>query len=66
MRLIEVDGRYEAESSYDERTIPKAVGFRWGPAAKDWYTNYPDVAANAKIELNAKCKGNCLKAGRDF
>lgn len=45
MQLVERDGRYEAESTYDERTIPKAAGFRWDPSFKVWYTTRPDVAA---------------------
>ncbi len=65
MRLIEVDGRYEAESSYDERTIPKAAGFRWDSSAKVWYTNYPDVAANLIQYADSGLKARILEAAEE-
>ena len=41
MRLL-VDGtRYIAESQYEERAIPKAAGFRWHPARREWWTEDP-------------------------
>jgi len=65
MRLIEIDGRYEAESSYDERTIPKAAGFRWDPSSKVWYTNYPDVAAELIQYADSGLKARILEAAEE-
>ena len=65
MRLIEVDGRYEAVSSYDERTIPKGAGFRWDPSSKVWYTNYPDVAANLIQYADSGLKARILEAAEE-
>ncbi|MCK9593987.1 MAG: hypothetical protein M0Q91_18455 [Methanoregula sp.] len=62
MRLIEANDRYEAESTYDERTIPKGAGFRWDPASKVWYTNYPDVAAALIQYADASLKARILEA----
>ena len=65
MRLIEANDRYEAESSYDERTIPKGAGFRWDPSAKVWYTNYPDVAAELIQYADASLKARILEAAEE-
>jgi len=65
MRLIEANDRYEAESSYDERTIPKGAGFRWDSTSKVWYTNYPDVAANLIQYADASLKARILEAAEE-
>jgi len=65
MRLIEANGRYEAESTYDERTIPKAAGFRWDPSTKVWYTNYPDVAAELIQYADSGLKARILEAAEE-
>jgi len=65
MRLIEANDRYEAESTYDERTIPKGAGFRWDPASKVWYTNYPDVAANLIQYADSGLKARILEAAEE-
>ncbi len=36
---------YVAESTYDERDIPKAAGFRWDPATRRWWTSDATKAA---------------------
>jgi SWI/SNF-related matrix-associated actin-dependent regulator 1 of chromatin subfamily A len=65
MRLIETHDRYEAESTYDERTIPKAAGFRWDPSSKVWYTTYPDVAANLIQYADSGLKARILEAAEE-
>jgi SWI/SNF-related matrix-associated actin-dependent regulator 1 of chromatin subfamily A len=65
MRLIEANGRYEAESTYDERTIPKAAGFRWDPSSKVWYTTYPDVAAELIQYADSGLKARILEAAEE-
>jgi SWI/SNF-related matrix-associated actin-dependent regulator 1 of chromatin subfamily A len=46
MIAIEQRGpRYIAKATYDQRTIPKAAGFRWDGAMKYWYTTDAQVAA---------------------
>ncbi len=65
MRLIEANGRYEAVSSYDERTIPKAAGFRWDPKANVWYTNYPDTAAELIQYADSILKARILEAAEE-
>ena len=40
MELIKVDQIYELiNSSFDQRMIPKAAGFRWNPSKKRWWTD---------------------------
>lgn len=65
MRLIETHDRYEAESTYDERTIPKAAGFRWDPSTKVWYTNYPDIAAELIQYADSGLKARILEAAEE-
>jgi SWI/SNF-related matrix-associated actin-dependent regulator 1 of chromatin subfamily A len=65
MRLIEANDRYEAVSSYDERTIPKAAGFRWDPSSKVWYTTYPDVAAELIQYADSGLKARILEAAEE-
>ncbi len=45
MQLIEQGSRFVAVSTYEERDIPKAAGFRWDPAKKQWWTDRQDKAA---------------------
>lgn len=45
MELIQQGDRYIAVSTFEEREIAKAAGFRWDPAAKQWWTNREDRAA---------------------
>lgn len=37
--------RFEAHTRYEERTIPKAAGFRWDRDAKCWWTASAELAA---------------------
>ena len=39
MRLYKQDRKWLTESSYQEKHIPKAAGFRWDPAARTWWTD---------------------------
>ena len=41
MLLTRQNDRYEAITTFDERSAPKEAGFRWDPALKRWWT--PDV-----------------------
>lgn len=45
MRLTKANGRYELESSYEERNAPKHARFRWDPKAKKWWTDDVKKAA---------------------
>lgn len=45
MRLIKDSDRWVAESSFEERAVPKAAGFRWDAGAKRWWTDRPERAA---------------------
>ena len=44
MIVTETRGRWEAQSSYAERHIPKSAGFRWDPVAKVWWTDDEEKA----------------------
>lgn len=39
------DGRYIAHSTYEQRALPKAAGFKWDGRDKVWFTLDPAVAA---------------------
>ena len=45
MTLTHSGDRFECQSGYENRHIPKAAGFRWDPTAKLWWTKYTDAAA---------------------
>jgi SWI/SNF-related matrix-associated actin-dependent regulator 1 of chromatin subfamily A len=45
MELIQQGDRYIAVCSFEEREIAKAAGFRWDPAAKQWWTSREERAA---------------------
>ncbi len=45
MQIIEENGIWIARSSYAEKDIVKAAGFRWNPTKKIWYTNKAEIAA---------------------
>jgi len=47
MQITQRRGRWEAISSYEERAIVKAAGFRWDPNARIWYTT--DLARAAQL-----------------
>ncbi len=36
---IRNDGLYNCDSHYDDRLIPKALGFRWNPERRVWWTD---------------------------
>lgn len=48
MRLVKQGARYVAQSSYEERHIPKAAGFRWDGMMRVWYTDRAEVAARLR------------------
>lgn len=39
MHITKIEGRYVATSSYEERGIVKAAGWRWNPATRQWWTD---------------------------
>jgi SWI/SNF-related matrix-associated actin-dependent regulator 1 of chromatin subfamily A len=45
MQVDKVGSVWVARSTYEERAIPKAAGFRWDSGAKRWYTRDPAIAA---------------------
>lgn len=47
VKLVKRGDRYVAVSTYDERHIPKAAGFRWDKDERCWWTK--DVATAAKL-----------------
>ena len=40
-----IGARFVARASFEQREIPKAAGFRWDPAARQWWTASADIAA---------------------
>jgi len=44
--VVQLGSRWIAKSSFAQKDIVKAAGFRWDPAAKCWWTDKPDVAAS--------------------
>ena len=50
MQVKQEGKRYIACSSYAEREIPKAAGFRWDGLAKVWWTSDPTIAAKIGSE----------------
>ena len=44
--VVQIGARWIAKSSYQQKDIVKAAGFRWDPANKCWYTTNADVAAS--------------------
>jgi len=66
--------RYEAESSYEERLVPKQAGFRWDPQAKTWWTDdqkkagrlaeYSDDDVRERLEAAAREHAETLAASR--
>ena len=58
MQLLKDDARWVALTTFDERALPKAAGFRWDPTARRWWTDRQDVAAKlagyADDELRAQ------------
>lgn len=47
MKLVKRDGNYIAESTFEEREVPKAAGFRWSPDRRCWWT--ADKSRAAKL-----------------
>jgi len=47
MELIHTGEIFIAQSTYEERHIPKAAGFRWNPKDKQWWTD--DIEKAAKL-----------------
>jgi SWI/SNF-related matrix-associated actin-dependent regulator 1 of chromatin subfamily A len=46
MKLIKLaDGKYKAETTFEERSLPKQAGFRWNPEGKYWWTDKRENAA---------------------
>lgn len=74
MKLLFAEGRYTAISSFEEREIPKAAGFRWDPAQKRWWTDqaekasklakYADDSCRAQLEGLAAKRAESLQASR--
>ena len=56
MNLTYRANRYVAESSYAERDIPKAAGFRWDATSRCWYTTDQATASKLVRYADASCK----------
>src|SRR5436853_3076393 len=63
MKIIARDGRYVAISSYEERTIVKAAGWRWDPVQKVWWTD--DVARAAQLAQYSESCPELLEVAKD-
>lgn len=48
-------GRYVADSSFEERHIPKAARWRWDPTTKKWWTDRDENAARLAEYADATC-----------
>jgi SWI/SNF-related matrix-associated actin-dependent regulator 1 of chromatin subfamily A len=66
MKLTHNGRRYVAQSTFDERAIPKTAGFRWDPASREWWTSddaraarlvqYADHATRARLAARAESR----------
>ncbi len=57
MRLFQANGKIICSCTYDERAVPKSIGFMWDPKGKCWWTNDSTMvttALNKGIEVSAE------------
>lgn len=45
IQVTKIGARFVAHSTFEQRAIPKAAGFRWDGAGRVWYTTDPVIAA---------------------
>ncbi len=74
MKLTLDGNTYVAESTFDERAIPKQAGFRWDPARKRWYTTevaraallaqYADESCANALQARAAARTEAIAASR--
>jgi SWI/SNF-related matrix-associated actin-dependent regulator 1 of chromatin subfamily A len=60
MQITKIGNRYIACSTYNEREIPKAAGFRWDPEAREWWTPDPSRAAKLVQYADDSCRDELL------
>lgn len=58
MTLTRTADRWTLASTFDERHVPKAAGFRWDPAKKTWYTQDADKAAKLARFADETCQAD--------
>lgn len=56
MMLTKVGDRYVAQTTYEERALPKSAGFRWDPDEKVWWTDRPIIAAALAQYADETCR----------
>lgn len=61
MRVVFTGGVFTCRCNYDERHIPKEVGFRWDKEQKVWYTPSHGVAARLESFLDESAKHEIAK-----
>jgi SWI/SNF-related matrix-associated actin-dependent regulator 1 of chromatin subfamily A len=74
MRVMRDGTRYVAVSTYDERELPKAAGFRWDRELRRWWTSDPAVAGKLAqyadadlrpvLEAAAQARADVIAASR--
>jgi SNF2 family DNA or RNA helicase len=52
--VTKIGNRWIARSTYEQRAIPRAAGFRWDTTNKQWYTEDPAIAAKLSTPDAAK------------
>lgn len=57
MKLIQENDRIVAVCSYEQREIPKRVGFRWDPTRHHWWTNSDEVASKLSSYAEGDLRG---------
>lgn len=62
MELIKNGDIWEAHTSYQERTIPKAAGFRWNPDNKVWWTRKAAIAAKLREHASGPTKAELTRS----
>ena len=63
MELILTGHTYVCRTTYDERAVPKAAGFRWNPSQKVWSTT--DIKIAAKLSAYANTETKAVLASAD-
>ena len=74
MKITAHQNKFVAQTSYEERAIPKAAKFRWNPTEKHWWTDdidhaaklidFADAKAKRMIEIGAAKKVEQIEASR--